>query len=417
MTSAKDAGSARQSAPQKRSRWWRSEKTQRIVGVTGDEAVAYAAKQSSVDVVAAYPITPQTVIVEQFAQYVANGEVNTEFVCVESEHSAMSACIGASLTGARVFTATASQGLALMHEMLYLASSMRCPIVMAVANRALSAPINIYADHSDMMGSRDSGWIQVYAEDAQEAYDWTLQAFKIAEKQNVMLPISVNLDGFTITHSMEGIKVHDDDNVKKFLPPKDLDYVIDPDRPITIGAGNNPEYYFEFKRQQVDALEKAFDAVNETNREYGKFSERSYGLLDTYEITDADTAILGMGSCTGTAVEAARIMRRKGKKVGVIKLWLYRPFPERAVLKAIEGLESLIVIDRSCSFGAPNGALCSDVLSVMHDSEVKLNISNVICGLGGRDITLPMLESICGHALKQPKKKTRREVLYAGVRE
>lgn len=391
---------------------------QRTIGVTGDEAVAYAAKQSSVDVVAAYPITPQTIIVEQFAQYVANGEVHTEFICVESEHSALSACIGASLTGARVFTATASQGLALMHEMLYIASSMRCPIVMAVANRALSAPINIYADHSDMMGSRDSGWIQIYAEDAQEAYDWTLQAFDIAEKQNIMLPVSVNLDGFTISHSMEGISVLEDDGAKKFLPPRPLNYVIDPDRPITIGAGNNPEYYFEFKLQQEDALRKAFKAVLETTQKYKGISGRKYRLLETYGLEDADVAVIGLGSCMGTVMEAARRMRREGAKVGAIKLWLYRPFPEREILKALEGLKSLVVIDRSCSFGAPNGALCSDILSTIHDANLKLKVSNVVCGLGGRDITVPMMESVYKRALKQSKAKhVKKEVSFLGVRE
>ncbi len=391
---------------------------QRSIGLTGDEAVAYAAKQSSVDVVAAYPITPQTVIVEQYAQYVANGEVKTEFVCVESEHSALSACIGASLTGARVFTATASQGLALMHEMLYLASSMRCPIVMAVANRALSAPINIYADHSDMMGSRDSGWIQIYVEDAQEAYDWTLQAFRIAEHEGIMLPVSVNLDGFTISHSMEGINVLEDDAAEKFLPPKPLNYLIDPDRPVTIGAGNNPEYYFEFKLQQEDALRKAQKILMKTSSDYKRLSGRQYGILDTYQMEDAETALIGMGSCVGTAVETARKMRKKGKKVGVIKQWLYRPFPEKEILKAVEGLKSLVVVDRTCSFGAPNGPLCSDILSALYSSGLKINTSNVICGLGGRDITIPMLETLLNRALKAPKAKIpQRDVSLVGVRE
>ncbi|MBS7622889.1 pyruvate ferredoxin oxidoreductase [Candidatus Bathyarchaeota archaeon] len=390
---------------------------QKIVGLTGDEAVAYAAKQSSVDVVAAYPITPQTVIVEQFAQYVANGEVHTEFVCVESEHSALSACIGASLTGARVFTATASQGLALMHEMLYIASSLRCPIVMAVANRALSAPINIYADHSDMMGSRDSGWIQVYAEDAQEAYDWTLQAFDIAEKDNVMLPVSVNLDGFTISHSMEGISVLEDDAARKFLPPRPISYIVDPDRPITIGAGNNPEYYFEFKRQQEDALRRSSKAVLETARKFGAISGRKYGVLDTYGLEDADVAMVGLGSCMGTVIEAARRLRKKGAKVGAIKLWLYRPFPERELLRTLEGLKSLVVLDRSCSFGAPNGALCSDILSTLYSTNLKLKISNVIYGLGGRDMTVPMIEAIYRRALRQKKQPLKRDVRFVGVRE
>jgi len=210
--------------------------SQKILGMNGDEAVAFAAKQAQVDVVAAYPITPQTIIVERFSDYVANGEVDTQFVCVESEHSALSACVGSSLAGSRVFTATSSQGLALMHEVLYLASGLRTPIVMAVANRALSAPLNIHNDHSDMMGSRDCGWVQVYAENAQEAYDWTLQAFRIAENHKVSLPVTVNLDGFTISHAMEGVAVLEEDEVSEFVGKRDPMYRLDTTNPMTFGA-------------------------------------------------------------------------------------------------------------------------------------------------------------------------------------
>ena len=279
------------------------------IGLTGDEAVAHAAKQSKVDIVAAYPITPQTIIVERFSKYVADGEVHTGYVCVESEHSALSACIGASLTGARVFTATSSQGLALMHEMMYIASGLRCPIVMGVANRALSAPINIHGDHSDMMGSRDSGWIQIYVENAQEAYDWTIQAFKIAEDNNVQLPVSVNLDGFIITHCMEGVDVVDDVVVAKFLQTRTPLFKLDPEKPITVGALCFTDYYYEFKRQQVEALTNVRPVLNRVAKEYKGVSSRSYGVLDTYGMDDAEAAVLCLGSTAGTAREVAYKLR------------------------------------------------------------------------------------------------------------
>jgi pyruvate ferredoxin oxidoreductase alpha subunit len=389
----------------------------KIVGLNGDEAVAYAAKQCDVDVVAAYPITPQTIIVEKFNEFVANGEVNTEFVCVESEHSAMSASVGASLTGARVFTATASQGLALMHEILYIGSSMRCPIVMGVANRALSAPINIYADHSDMMGSRDCGWIQIYTEDAQEAYDWTIQAFKIAENKDVLLPATVNLDGFMISHSTQDINMLDDEEVRKFLPPKKLEYMLDPENPITVGAGNNPEFYFELKMQQVDAMNKVPEVMRKVNNEFASVSGRKYDIIEAYAIEDADIGDMALGSCTGTAITIAEKLRNEGKKVGVIKPWLYRPFPSKEVLSSIKNLDVLAVIDRCISFGAPYGPLCSDVMSLLQSMDIDLKVFNVIMGLGGRDITPSLIEEIFSEGLDYQKKgKIADPVRYLGVR-
>ncbi len=388
----------------------------KIVGLNGDEAVAFAAKQSRVDVVAAYPITPQTIIVEKFNEFVADGEVHTEFVCVESEHSAMSASVGASLTGARVFTATASQGLALMHEIMYLASSMRCPIVMGVANRALSAPINIFADHSDMMGSRDCGWIQIYTEDAQEAYDWVIQAFKIAEDPEILLPITVNLDGFTISHSTQDVNMLDDSEVKKFLPDKKLEYLLDPDRPTTMGAGNNPEYYYELKMQQVDAMSKVPKVIKRVNEEFKKLSGRKYGIVDTYGLDDAKVAVMSLGSTAGTAISIAEGLRMSGKKVGVIKPWLYRPFPSGEILSTIKNLDVLAIIDRAISFGAPFGPLCSDVMSLLQNTDSKVKVFNVITGLGGRDITPMMMDEIFAEALDAQKKKTVKPVIYLGVR-
>ncbi len=390
----------------------------KVMGLTGDEAIAYAVKQSNVDVVAAYPITPQTIIVEAFSEYVYNGEVKTEFICTESEHSALSACIGASLTGARVFTATSSQGLALMHEMLYIASGLRCPIVMGVVNRALSAPINIHGDHSDMMGSRDCGWIQIYAENAQEAYDWTLQAFKIAEDPNVLLPVSVNIDGFILSHALEGVKVLEDEEVDKFLSTRKTDLTIDPEKPITVGALFLPDYYFEIKRQQVEALKEAYKVIRRINEEYEKLTGKSYGFLESYGLDDAEAAILCLGSTAGTARFVAKNLRRQGKKVGVIKPWVYRPFPVEEVVKATENLKALTVLDRACSFGAPSNALCSDVIAALYQSDRELKVFNVVYGLGGRDVAPLDIELIFKDALEVAETgKIKEPVKFMGVRE
>ncbi len=390
----------------------------KMKGLTGDGAIAYAVKQSNVDVVAAYPITPQTLIVEEFSEFVHNGEVHTEFVCVESEHSAMSACVGASLTGARVFTATASQGLALMHEIMYVASSLRCPIVMGVVNRALSAPINIHCDHSDMMGSRDCGWIQIYGENAQEAYDWVLQVFKIAEDPNVLLPVTVNIDGFILSHSLEGVEVLDDEDVKKFVSARKPVLTVDPDKPITVGALCLTDYYFETKRQQFEALEETPEVIDRINKEYEALTGRRYGFVDTYGLEDAEAAILCLGSTAGTAKTVARNLRSQGKKVGVIKPWVYRPFPREEIMKAIGSLKALAVLDRSCSFGAPYGALCSDVVGMLYQNGKELNVFNAIYGLGGRDMTPFDIEAIFSEALEVAQTGLVKEPLrFIGVRE
>jgi pyruvate ferredoxin oxidoreductase alpha subunit len=389
-----------------------------IMGMTGDEAVAHAAKQSNVDIVAAYPITPQTIIVERFSRYAADGEVKTGYVCVESEHSALSACIGASLTGARVFTATSSQGLALMHEMLYIASGLRCPIVMGVANRALSAPINIHGDHSDMMGSRDSGWIQIYVENAQEAYDWTVQGFKISEDKDVQLPITVNLDGFIITHCMEGVDVIDDDLVTKFLQTRTPLYALDPKKPITIGALCFTDYYYEFKRQQVDAFNHVSETLNKVAKEFKSVTGRSYGVLDTYGTEDAEAVVLCLGSTAGTAREVASRLRAQGKKVGVVKLWLYRPFPVEELRTALKNVKALAVFDKAVSFGAQFGAVCSDVVAALHTVEKRPKIFNVVFGLGGRDIKPSDIELVFNEALETAKSgAVKQETMFLGVRD
>ena len=368
--------------------------------MNGDEAVAFAAKQAQVDVVAAYPITPQTIIVERFSDYVANGEVDTQFVCVESEHSALSACVGSSLAGSRVFTATSSQGLALMHEVLYLASGLRTPIVMAVANRALSAPINIHNDHSDMMGSRDCGWIQIYAENAQEAYDWTLQAFRIAEDHKVSLPVTVNLDGFTITHAMEGVSILEEDEVSGFVGKRTPMYKLDTANPMTFGALALPDYYSEFKRQQVEAMESAPPVITSVASEFNRISGRQYSNLSGFNMSDADVAVVCMGSVAGTARTVAANMRKQGKRVGVLKVWQYRPWPTQEVARALSKVKCVGVIDRAVSFGAPYGALGSDIASTKALTEIQTKIFNVICGLGGRDVKPADIEGIFEKALR-----------------
>jgi len=388
------------------------------IGLTGNEAIAYAAKQCDVDVVSAYPITPQTIIVEKYSEYVADGEVDTELVNVESEHSALSACIGASLTGARVFTATASQGLALMHEVLYIASGLRCPIVMGIANRALSAPLNIHGDHSDMMGSRDCGWIQIFAENAQEAYDWTIQAFRLSEDPGVLLPSCVNIDGFIISHSMEGVEVLEDGAVRAFLPPRSDARTIDPERPSTIGPVALPDYYFEFKRQQAEAMRKVPPVLEKVCREFEKASGRGYGKFQSYGMRDAKTAIVCMGSAAGTARHVAKALRGRGERVGMVKLWLYRPFPADELARELEGLRSVVVMDRAISFGAPFGPLCSDVIGAVHGKLPKLKILNAIYGLGGRDVTTRDMEALYRDGLRAAGAKAlRAPVKYVGVRD
>ncbi|MEM3956544.1 MAG: pyruvate ferredoxin oxidoreductase [Candidatus Bathyarchaeia archaeon] len=390
----------------------------KVMGLTGNEAVAYAVKQCNVDVVAAYPITPQTIMVEVISQYIYDGEMDAEFICVESEHSAMSACIGASLAGARVFTGTASQGLALMHEMLYIASGLRCPIVMGVANRALSAPLNIHGDHSDMMGSRDCGWIQIYSENSQEAYDWTIQAFKIAEDPRVLLPVSVNIDGFILSHCVENVVILEDEDVARFLPPRKPLITIDPTKPITVGAICLPDYYFEVKFQQVQALKEAYNVIREVNREYEKLSGRRYDFVEAYAMDDAEAAILCLGSTAGTAKVVARELRKEGKKVGVVKPWVYRPFPEEPIIKALGDVKAVAVLDRACSFGAPFHALCSDIIAALYRHGKDIKVFNCVYGLGGRDITPMEIRSIFEETLETARSgRVREYIKFIGVRE
>jgi pyruvate ferredoxin oxidoreductase alpha subunit len=380
---------------------------QEIMGLNGDEAVALATKQSDVDVVAAYPITPQTIIVEKFSEYVANGEVNTEFVCTESEHSAMAACLAASATGARAFTASASAGLALMHEMLFVTSGCRAPVVMALANRALSAPLNIHGDHSDAMAQRDSGWIQIYAENAQEAYDSIFQAFRIGEHLEVQLPVMVGIDGFTLSHTLENVQVLPDDVVTGFVGTRQLPtvlthegktvpYRLDPENPMTMGPVALQNYYFEFKRQQEEAMKNALRIIQQINEEYATVSGRSYGdgLLDEYKLDDADVAIVCLGSTAGTVKTVIDELRAEGVKAGLLRIRAFRPFPAEGIAKALAKAKAIAVMDRSMSFGGNGGAVFNETRHALYDSLHHPCVITYIYGLGGRDTSPSQIRKV-----------------------
>ena len=404
---------------------------QEIFALNGDEAVALAAKQCDVDVVAAYPITPQTIIVEKFSEYVANGEVQTEYVCTESEHSAMTACLAASMTGARTFTASASAGLALMHEMLFVTSGSRAPVVMAVANRALSSPLNIHGDHSDSMAERDSGWIHIYVENAQEAYDTIIQAFKIAEDVDVSLPIIVGLDGFTISHTLEKVEVLPEDTVKQFVGERQFPMVIthegktvpfklDPQNPMTMGPNALQNYYFEFKRQQEEGMKNALRKIQEVNNEFAKISGRSYGngLIDAYKVEDAEIAVVVIGSTAGTLKVEVDQLRQEGVKAGVLRLRTFRPLPVEELRNALKNVQAIVVMDKSMSPGGLGGAVFSEIRNALYTMEKHPMIMSYIFGLGGRDTSPAGLRKIFDELIRTVKTgHVEKEVHYFGLRE
>lgn len=401
---------------------------QTLIGLNGDEASAYAAKQVNPDVVAAYPITPQTIIVERYSEYVANGLVDTEFVSVESEHSALSCCIGAAAAGARAFTATAANGLALMWEMTYIAASLRLPIVMAVANRALSGPINIHNDHSDAMGARDSGWIQLWCENSQEVYDACLEAWRIGEHPDVQLPVMVCLDGFTLSHTMENVMTLPDEDVKNFVGERrfitvrghmgETELRLNPDVPITMGPFDLQDFYFEHKMQQIEAMKGALRAIPEVDSEYAKISGRSYALVHPYMLDDADFAIVGLGSTMGTTMYVVDRLREKGVKAGLLKIRAFRPFPVEELIDAVGDVPAIGVLDRAVSFGAPGGPLYEEVKTAFYDEGRKPLIAGYIYGLGGRDASPEHVRSIFSSLEKiRAEGKVTDEVNYVGVRE
>jgi pyruvate ferredoxin oxidoreductase alpha subunit len=404
---------------------------QDVLALNGDEAVAYAAKQSDVDVVAAYPITPQTIIVEKFSEYVANGEVETEFVCTESEHSALTACLAAAVTGARTFTASASAGLALMHEMLFVTSGCRAPVVMAIANRALSAPLNIHGDQSDTMAERDSGWIQIYAESAQEVYDSVIQAFRIGENLEVLLPVIVGLDGFILSHSLENVNVLPDGVVKEFVGIRQLSNVfthegktvpfkLDPENPMTMGPVAFPNYYTEFKRQQEEAMKNALRIIPQVHEEYAQISGRRYGdgLLDAYCLDDAEIATVCLGSTAGTVKTVVDGLRAEGIKAGLLRIRTFRPLPTEGIMKALKNVKAIAVMDKSTSFGGQGGPVFHEVRHVLYDVSAHPYVLNYIYGLGGRDTSSEQIREIYGDLQKALQtKRVEKPIKYVGLRE
>jgi pyruvate ferredoxin oxidoreductase alpha subunit len=387
----------------------------------GNEAVATAMRQINPDVVAAYPITPQTSTVQKFADFVSDGLVDTEFVCVESEHSAMSACVGASSAGARVMTATAANGLALMWEIVYIAASNRCPIVMSLVNRALSAPINIHCDHSDVMGMRDSGWIILFSESGQEAYDNIIQAMRIAEHPDVLLPVAVCQDGFITSHGMEKVEIFDDADVKAFVGQYKPQWpLLDIDNPKTFGPLDFYDYYYEHKRQQVEGMANSKQVILDVAAEFNKKFNRDYGLFEAYKLDDADVAVVVTNSTAGTTKVVVDQLRGEGLKVGLLKPRVFRPFPAQEIAQALGNVKAVAVMDRSISFGAMQnaGPLFLELLAGLAANGVQVPVADYVFGLGGRDIVPSEIEGVYRDALKMAETgQVEQMVTYLSVRE
>ena len=363
--------------------------------LSGNEAVATAMKQINPDVVAAFPITPSTEIPQYFSTFVANGSVDTEFVAVESEHSAMSACIGAEAAGSRAMTATSANGLSLMWEMIYIASSLRLPIVMNLVNRAVSGPLNIHNDHSDAMGVRDAGWIMLFSENNQEAYDNNLMAHKIAENKDVQLPIMICQDGFITSHSIENIELENDEDVKKFVGEYHPEhYLLNKKEPMAIGPLDLQAYLFEHKAQQGNAMKAAKQVILDVSKEFEKWTGRHYDLFEEYKLDDAEIAIVCMNSTAGTTKAVVDKLRDQGVKAGLLKIRVYRPFPGEEVAKALSHLKAVAVLDKSDSLNAIGGALFEDVVSSMYVSKQNVPVVNYVYGIGGRDTTEKEINSV-----------------------
>ena len=388
----------------------------KIVAKTGNEAMAEAMRQINPDVVAAYPITPATEIVMIFAQFVADGLVDTRYVAVESEHSAMSACVGASAAGGRVMTGTSSQGLALMYEILPIAAALRLPIVMCDVNRAISGPINIHCDHSDTMAARDFGWIQIFSENSQEAYDSLLQAIRIAEDPRVHLPTMIMTDGFIISHCLDKIEILEDAEVKDFVGKerKSAVSLLDLNKPVSIGSLDLQDYYFEHRLQVAQAMKDSKKVILEIAEEFGKKFGRKYGLFEEYKTADAEYIIVALGSTCGTAKMVVDEMRDGGIKAGLLKIRVFRPFPAEEISQVLSKAKAVAVLDRSDSWSAQGGQVFTEIRSALFDLKAKPRLINYIYGLGGREITLDHLRSVYS-ALQ--KAESQPQVQYLGVRE
>lgn len=355
-------------------------------GIEVSIAASIAAQLARVEVIAAYPITPQTHIVEHLAELVANGELDAVYINVESEHSAMSACCGSSAAGARTFTSTSSQGMELMHEILFIASAMRFPIVMAAVNRALSAPLSIWGDHSDIMAARDTGWIMIFCENGQEVVDSTIMAFKIAEDRRVLLPVMVNLDGFSLSHVIEPIEFPSQEEVDAFLPPYNPLYTLHPDKPLTMGAYAMPELYTEAKYAQEMALIHSKDVITEVMDDFSKTFGRSYKPVETYNADNADFVYIALGSIGENIKTAILEMKEQGKEAGLVSLRLFRPFPGDELFSVLKDKKRIAVVERAMPGGAANGPLFQEIATLMYTSGIDVKIENYILGLGGRDV-------------------------------
>ena len=384
--------------------------------LSGNEAVATAMKQINPDVVAAFPITPSTEIPQYFSTFVSNGQVDTNFVAVESEHSAMSACIGSESAGARTMTATSANGLSLMWEMIYIASSLRLPIVMSLVNRAVSGPLNIHNDHSDAMGARDSGWIQLFSENNQEAYDNTIMANRIAEHKDVQLPLMVCQDGFITSHSIENIELIEDDKVKNFVGTYNPEhYLLDKENPIAVGPLDLQAYLFEHKTQQAIAMKNAKKVILEVSEEFEKMTGRKYGLFEEYKLDDAEYVIICMNSTAGTAKATADELRNEGIKAGVLKVRVFRPFPGEEIAKAVSKAKAIAVLDKADSLNGQGGALYEDVVSGMYNEKLSIPTVNYVYGIGGRDTTTKDIRTVYSDLMKLEDKPAN-PYRYLGLR-
>ena len=387
--------------------------------LSGNEAAATAMKQINPDVVAAFPITPSTEIPQYFSTFVDNGMVDTEFVAVESEHSAMSACIGAEAAGARAMTATSANGLSLMWEMIYIASGMRLPIVMSLVNRAVSGPLNIHNDHSDAMGVRDAGWIMLFSETNQEAYDNLLMAHRIAENENVLLPLMVCQDGFITSHSIENIELLEDEKVKEFVGkyiPKH--YLLNEKEPVAMGPMDLQSFLFEHKYQQAEAMRNAKQVILDVAKYFEKLTGRKYGLFEEYRLDDAEIAIVCMNSTAGTTKDVVDILREKGIKAGLLKVRVFRPFPAEEIAKALSHVKAVAVLDKADSLNGAGGALFTDITSAMQVNGVQVPTSSYIYGIVGRDTTTKEIESVFNDLMEDSKKeKIENPYRYLGLRK
>ncbi|MCM1244045.1 MAG: pyruvate ferredoxin oxidoreductase [Roseburia sp.] len=365
--------------------------------MSGNEAVAHAIKQVEPDVMPAFPITPSTELPQYVSNFIANGEISTEFIPVESEHSSMSAAIGASAAGARALTATSSCGLALMWEVLYVAASNRLPVCMAVVNRALSGPLNINSEHSDSMGARDSGWLQIYAENNQEVYDNFIQAYRIAEHKDVMLPIMICQDGFITSHAVENITIEDTEMVKKFVGRYEPEhYLLNPEEPMALGPYAVSNYCMEAKKAQAEAMIRAKKVILDVAKEYEALTGRKYGFFEEYKLKDAEYAIVSIGSSCGTIKDAVDRLRKAGKKVGLLKVRVFRPFPGKEMAKALKKCKAVAVFDRCESYSANGGPLAAELEAALYRNKNTSEVINYVYGLSGRDLTVEQVEAVYG---------------------